>query len=81
MEKIKINYVSLVLEDMVRQKSKAIIEELPLLVEDDKQGKIEITYRASVNGIKFKATATNKKEAKRLCYEKIYKEQFHLMAP
>ncbi len=81
MEKQKINYVSIVLEEMVRHKSKAIIEELPLLVEDDKQGKIEITYRATVNGVKIRGTAENKKEAKRRCYEKIFKERFHLMPP
>ena len=81
MEKQKINYVSLVLEDMVRHKSKAIIEELPLLVEDDKQGKIEITYRATVNGVKIRGTAENEKEAKRRCYEKIFKENLHLMPP
>ena len=81
MEKQKINYVSLVLEDMVRHKSKAVIEELPLLVEDDKQGKIDITYRANVNGVKIRGTAENKKEAKRKCYEKIFKERLHLMPP
>ena len=81
MEKQKINYVSIVLEEMVRHKSKAIIEELPLLVEDDKQGKIEITYRATVNGVKIRGTAENKKEPKRRCYEKIFKENLHLMPP
>ena len=77
-QKIKTNYISIVHEEIDRYKSMPTIEELPLIIEDDRKGNVTITYSVRVNGVKVKATAENKKEAKRKCYKKIFKEQLHL---
>ena len=79
-QKTKTNYISIVHEEIERYKSTCKIEELPLIIEDDRKGNVTITYGVRVNGVKVKATAENKKEAKRKCYKKIFKEQLHLVA-
>ena len=79
-QKTKTNYISIVHEEIERYKSTCKIEELPLIIEDDRKGNVTITYSLRINGVKVKATAENKKEAKRKCYKKIFKEQLHLVA-
>ena len=79
-KKTKTNYISIVHEEIERYKSTCKIEELPLIIEDDRKGNVTITYSLRINGVKVKATAENKKEAKRKCYKKIFKEQLHLVA-
>ena len=79
-QKTKTNYISIVHEEIERYKSTCKIEELPLIIEDDRKGNVTITYGVRINGLKVKATAENKKEAKRKCYKKIFKEQLHLVA-
>ena len=79
-KKTKTNYISIVHEEIERHKSTCKIEELPLIIEDDRKGNVTITYSVRINGVKIKATAENKKEAKRKCYKKIFKEQLHLVA-
>ena len=73
--KPKKDYVSMVMLEIDRYKEKPELVEKGVVVNDDKKGNITVTYKMTCNRIPIEATANNKKEAKRQCYKRIFKEQ------